>query len=472
MISKSDSFFVSSFPSQPIIPRGVAEQLIEAWFGREQIIGLHSMLQCLQMGFAPNEPAVADRGVLAADMERAMALLLRSPTTTIADLVYGMILEFVRAYGRKGTIRLFWTNSPADWSDLINGSTRDLLHAMSGTEHKEQAIYVHSLQLRLILDVLAEERSSDASQAPNSLHQSLLNNVSTGEWKSFVIRIFKLLSPPKKEEEDVHNERPKRGGRRPKATAARAGTRGKRGHNAMDADDESKASEEKHEEEETPASQTSTAESTASKTDVAMDEDTVEDAWIKECHTLTPSMYHCHALLLEFMEALYVVLFPTHPSFADAIVNGFSTLRNDAERLFVLDHFEASPPSLLALHDGIIMGSFDDTDKREATDTPSIPKLMNKYWYMRPIKLAEISGLTRPRSNFTILASSLLKILVSLNFPTAFSAEEVSTCLEHAQQIHSEAQALLQADSIFTPEEIARSISITQDLVEYISALS
>lgn len=430
------------------------------------------MLQCLQMGFAPNEPAIADRGVLAADMERALALLLRSPTTTIADLVYGMILEFIRTYGRKGTIRLFWTNSPSDWSDLINGSVREVQIAMNGAEYKEQAIYVHTLYLRLILDVLAEERSSGASQAPNSLHQSLINHVSSGDWRSFVGRIFKLLSPPKKEEEnDIKNRPPKRA-RRAKATGTRAGARGKRGRNAMDADDDESKAQEKHEEEEAPASQTSTTESTTSKTGTAMDEDVVEDAWIKECHTLTPSLYRCHAALLELMEALYVLLFPTHPNFTDDLVNGFSTLPNDAERLFVLNHFEASPSSLLALLDGIIMGSFDDTAQREATDMPSIPKLMNKYWHMRPIQMAEVHGHNRPRSNFTILATALLNVLVSLNYPTAFSAEERSECLVQAQEIHTEAQALLQATSIFTPEELARSISATQDLIDYISALS
>lgn len=442
------------------------------------MVGLHSLLQCLQMGYAPNEPAVANRGVLAADMERAMALLLRSPTTTIADLVYNMILEFIRTYARRGNIRLFWTNTPNDWSDIIKFSLLELTGATKARDQSEHAIYVQGLKLRLILDTLAEERSSGHFDAPNSFHQCLLRHVSGSSWKDFVTRIFRLLAPPKPEEE-VRRE-PKTP-KRAKATSSKSKRGAKRSaaqakdSNAMASDDvEAKVEGQAADDEDgnVTSTQPSTADSTPSKADHLMDEDLPEDSWTRECLPLSQTEYGIRTILLQLLETLFVFLFPTHSNYTDNIVDGFATLPSDAERLFMLNHFNSASDPHLALLDGIIMQNFEATEKQESTYTPSVPKMMNSYWNMRPIKLAEVHSSNRPRSNYTMLATLLLKTLDCLDYPNAFSPMEITQCVVYAHSLMAEVKALTTSTTVFNPDEIATAVAAAQDLVTYVVSLS
>lgn len=438
------------------------------------------MLQCLQMGYAPNEPAVADRHVLAADMERAIALLLKSPTTTIADLVYGMILEFVRTYCRKGNIRLFWTNTANDWSDLIMGSLRDLTASVAEGEAGEQAVYVKLLQIRLIVDALGEERSAGTSEAPSSLHQALLNYVSTGSWRSFVGRIFKLLSPPKSEDEALHENPNAKKERKAKHTGSRPSARSRRVTRSrqankdglMDTDEPSMDNGDKHESEDAlHSTQSSAADSTTVKMDTGADEDLIE-SWMHECLSLSDSEYRLRTVLLQLLESLYVLLFPKHENFVDDIVNGFGTLPNDAERLFMLNHFSASIPARLALLDRLLMQNFSELRHHAVTNTPSIPKLMKRYWLLRPLALAEFHSSRRPKSNFTILSTLLLGILDLLDYPNSFKPTEAQECIKMAEDLQGDAQELLGQSSLFLPEEIAQSLAFVQDLVTYVTELA
>lgn len=474
----------------PIAPRGVTEQLIQDWFAREPAIAIHSFLQCLQLGYAPNEPAVGGRSVLAADLERAMSQLICAATTTIAENVFGMVVEYIRALAGKGTIKLFWTNTANDWSDLIVIPIRELSFVLKANKSNESAIRVQTLRLRVISVVLSEEKRAGVSSLPTSLHSAFARHTKLSDWKSFVSKVFTLIVPPRSasepEEKPIEIVATRSSSARPKKAAAAPKAKKTSAKNAakMDLVDEllaeatesslmaeivSEASQSSH-----PADEGSKTGSPNSK--FAKPGETSNGALQtgENAPQTSEALYDVQVALLHLLEQLYSLLHPRNYSFANNIVDGIVTAPTDEKRFFILDRLNGDSASRLALLDSILMQSFQ-IDKKTGFNV-DVPlgklKLLNVYLHLRPLTEHTRLPSFTPKSNYNLLAKLLLGVLETLEFPNDFTKNEIASCVSTAKALRSEAEDLANKRTIFNEKEINEANASTQDLLDFVEILS
>jgi hypothetical protein len=404
------------------------------------------MLQTLQMGYAANEPTLHNRAVLPSDLERAIDWLGEAPTKAFADNIYEMVMEYVRSFSGNGKMKLFWTKSKNDWPDVINGPLRDLTLAISEHTPHLQWIYVLSLRMRLLNDVLAEERVTGKISTTGSFHHALLTTVSNSDWRGFVSKAFKVMAPMdwSKTTEEGKSEWASTKRRKRKEPAKKAS-----------------------------AAQSSAEAASPSKMEV---DPVLGDEWIPLRMELAPDVYDIRVCLLELLENLYVLLAPGNPNFSEPIVDGFCSFTTDAERFFFINKFVATPSTRLPLLDHLLMSIFvrnTSTLQKKAnlvTEAPSTKKLMTVYWDLRPAQMIKRPEGMSPKSNYALLATLLLHILDSLEFPNHFSDEDIRKCAEKAKLLHSEAKSVGKRESVYTTDEIELGIEHTQDLMNFVSA--
>ena len=392
---------------------------------------------------------------MTSDMEKAISLILRSPTPTIADNVYAMVLEYVRTFSSNGKIRLFWTHSANDWPDVINGPLRELTFALGAYQVNLQVIYGLLLQLRLISDTLAEERKNGKESSPGSLHATIVDKFESQEWSYFVTRAFKVLSPKvdprSKETKTEHASRKKRRRKspvKPSPSTAIPIT-------SMDVSDPSTS---------TPSTQTE-------------GQSTVDESWMQKRLVLESHVYAVRMTMLEVLENIFVILYPRQANILDEVVSGFADLPTDALRLFFLNKFMASPQSRLALLDVLLMQHFERNSSSVARKTYTVTsggvgvdKMLTVYWDLRPIRMpSRPEDGVAPKSNYIILSTLLLHMLDALNFPSAFSASGLDTCVEKARLLYNETKILPSQETIFTEEEIDNAIEAARDLYEFVT---
>jgi hypothetical protein len=382
-------------------------------------------------------------------------LMERTPTPAMADTIYTTILEFIRAHAPLGKTRLFWTNSENDWPDLVIAPLREIWREMCTSEPQEQYLYVRNLKIKLLNDVLAEEKIARVETNPSSLHYALLNRSESNTWNSFVNGVMRILSPnigPRRDTKQQGTPKAEYASRKSKRRSAKSPI---------------KSSQEE-------ASETSGMDITGANDAVASDQ--LLSDWQKSRLQVDSINFACRVSSLELLENLFALIYPIHPNFVDGIVDSFSSIPTDAERIFFLNKFSGNSPSRLALIDRMLVQYFENNStalqkRSNATTTvPSVKKMMGFYWDLRPIHMIKRPDDTSPKSNFIILSTLLLHALDALDFPIGFSAEDCNICITKAKLIHNQTLALAKVESVFYSEEIDQAIDCTRDLQDFVIA--
>lgn len=405
------------------------------------------MLQNIQVCYAPNEPNLHGRQQ-ASDLETLLHYLDKAPTTAMIDSIVSTLLEFIRAFGGNSKVRLIWTNSEEDWQDLVADPLIKLGKSQEYSDDGVHARYVAYTKVRLLNDILAEERVSGKNGAPASFHSALLNHCNSHQYKSIVTKVYNIIAPQKKEDNlpgatEYASKKIKRGAKLAKATASIAASQYP---NAMDTDP------------------------TPSQEHAVQDE-----SWMQLRQNWDELTLKIRVVVVELLQNLASFLHAKFPQFVAEIDDGFKTISDDNNRVFFLTRFEPPPPMRIAFLDLVLMGSFERGQAavvKKSTHVAAvggIQKLLDTYWDLRPIAVGKREKGTEPRSNWLILCTCLLQMLDALDFPKTFTHDQLVICRTKAQHILGEANGLASRETIFTAEEIQRGVEAAQDLYNFVS---
>lgn len=404
------------------------------------MVALNTMMQLLQLGYAPNEPSTGGRSNMTSDLERAIAVIAHSATIAVGDNIYGMILEYVRTYSRNMDIKLFWTNTSEDWPDVLQNALLELITAINHETPTMTWVYLCAARIRLINDVFAEERVNDKITTPGSLHHALHETVSYTKWKKVVNQIFKAFAT-----KDISE-----GGDQIDSSPPKSQTKSANGKNKSTVDSASLS---------TP-----------------MDTDPPEpENWISRRLESDPVMYDIRMSLIELLDNLYRLILPTNPDYLSLVQDQLLLLPSEKELLFVIKKFTATPETRILYLDALICATFVRNPTKNSVPSlsskPSVAKVVNVYWNLRPVASQKRENRSR-KSSYAFLSFLLLQILDTYDYPTKFSSDDVATCVELSKQLYDEVMALDPERCSFTKEEIDSAVDHSRDLLDFVSTFS
>lgn len=151
----------------PLIPRN-ANNIIHDWLEIDPRISIQTLLQFLQLGYSPNLSQNKTEG----DLMCLYKIIEEAQNQTTLQMSYCAILQFVRTNLDQEDKNVFWNNTQDDWENLILVPLKHFLKTLK-EEFSWSQIFTLNTLLKLLNEIIAEERCAEMQYHPSSLHTTI-----------------------------------------------------------------------------------------------------------------------------------------------------------------------------------------------------------------------------------------------------------------------------------------------------------